>query len=118
MKIATRITSYVLVLVVGLAIGFYYGSRFGQAHAFAFDMAEISYYSAHMDMQMSEGTDATREEAIHAFLALVEKRSEQSNAFFTKKIIGQISKKESTMAKKLRKDICVSFYFSLFQSLF
>ncbi|MCB1809825.1 MAG: hypothetical protein KDJ99_33065 [Candidatus Competibacteraceae bacterium] len=87
MKIATRITSYVLVLVVGLAIGFYYGSRFGQAHAFAFDMAEISYYSAHMDMQMSEGTDATREEAIHAFLALVEKRSEQSNAFFTKKII-------------------------------
>ena len=66
---------------------FCFGSRLIQASAFAFDMAEVEYYSTHMEMQFSEGTDATREEAIHTFLALNEKRKTRPSEFFTEKIL-------------------------------
>jgi hypothetical protein len=77
MKLVLRIASYLLVLTIGLGAGYYigYGSKFGPA--FAFDILESSYYSAYVDMQMSEGTDAAKEEAIRTFLALTEKRRER-----------------------------------------
>ena len=87
MKTLLRIASYLLVLAVGLGAGFYLGSRINQASALAFDMAETGYFVAHMETQFSEGTDATREEAIHAFLALNEKRKARPNELFTEKIL-------------------------------
>ena len=87
MKPAIRIISYVLILALGLGTGFYFGSRFGQAIPRAFDMAHVGYYMAHMEMQMGEGTDATREEAIRSFLALNEKRKERPNIRLTEKIL-------------------------------
>ncbi|NOS87050.1 MAG: hypothetical protein HOP34_00670 [Methylococcaceae bacterium] len=87
MNTTLRIASYLLALAVGLGAGFHFGSRTSQASTFAFDMAEVEYYSSHMVMQLSEGTDATREEAIHTFLALNEKRKNRPSKFFTEKIL-------------------------------
>ena len=87
MKITIRIAAFVLVLGVGFAIGLYYGSRYGEAPSFPFDMVETAYYGAFMEMQMAEGTDATREEAIRGFLALNEKRRQHPNEIFTEKVL-------------------------------
>ncbi|MBZ0105704.1 MAG: hypothetical protein K8H84_08745 [Sulfuricella denitrificans] len=87
MKTLLRITSYLLVLAVGLGAGFYFGTGINQATAEAFDMAEFGYFAAHVDTQLSEGTDATREEAIHTFLALIEKRKTRPNELLNEKII-------------------------------
>jgi len=48
----------------------------------AFDMIETDYYSAYMNAQMSEGTDAGREEAIRTFLALGEQRKQRRTMTF------------------------------------
>ena len=80
-----------MVLAAGLGAGFYFGARINQATAVAFDMAEFGYYVAHVDTQLSEGTDATREEAIHTFLALIEKRKARPNELFTEKILASDS---------------------------
>lgn len=87
MKTLLRIGSYLLALVIGLGAGSYFGYRLDQASAFAFDMAETGYYAAHMEMLLSEGSEATREEAIHTFLALNEKRKARPGAFFTEKML-------------------------------
>jgi len=87
MKTVLRITSYVLVLAIGLGAGFYFASRLSRASAFAFDMAEVGYFAAHMDMQFSEGTDAAREEVIHTFLALNEKQKARPSEFFTERML-------------------------------
>jgi len=87
MKTLPRIASYLLVLAIGLGTGVYFGSRLTQASAFSFDMAEVGYYAAHMDMQFSEGTDANREKAIHTFLALTEKRKTRPSEFFTQEML-------------------------------
>lgn len=87
MKTLLRIVSHLLFLVIGLGAGFYFGSRVSQASAFAFDMVEVGYYAAHMEMQFSEGTDAAREEVIHTFLALNEKRKARPSEFFTEKML-------------------------------
>lgn len=87
MKPAIRIISYVLILALGLGTGFYFGSRYSQSISHAFDMAHVGYYMSHMEMQMSEGTDASREEAIHNFLAQNEKRKEQPSIWLTEKIL-------------------------------
>lgn len=83
MKLALRIGSHVLALAIGLAGGYYVGFDSGQGRAMAFDMLESSYYSAYLDMQMSEGTDAAKEGAIRAFLALSEQRRERNAPFFS-----------------------------------
>ena len=49
-------------------------------------MAETSYYLAFFETQMSEGTDAAREEAIRGFLALLEKRKGHWTPLFTEKL--------------------------------
>lgn len=87
MKTLLRIASYILVLAVGLGVGFYYGTRINEASALAFDMAETGYYATHMQTQFSEGTDASREEILHAFLALNEKRKQRPNELSTEKIL-------------------------------
>ena len=87
MKTVLRIVSYLLVLALGLGAGVYFGSHINQASALVFDMAEVGYYATHMETQFSEGTDAAREEVIHTFLALNEKRKSRPNEIFTKKIL-------------------------------
>ena len=89
MKMALRLASHALVLVAGLAAGFYFGFAADQGRANAYELAETGYYFAYMDMQMSEGTDAAREEAIHGFLTLVEKRKGQKSILFPEKAIAQ-----------------------------
>ena len=86
MKIVLRIASYLLILALGLGGGSYFGFRTGQMSALAFDMAEMEYYFTHNEVQMSEGTDATREEALRGFLAFIEKRRGHQSPWFTEKI--------------------------------
>ncbi|MHB8914365.1 MAG: hypothetical protein ACYC4K_00980 [Thiobacillus sp.] len=50
-------------------------------------MAEVEYYSTRMEMRFSEGTDASREEAIRTFLVLNEKLKTRPSEFFTEKIL-------------------------------
>jgi len=86
MKTIIRIASYLLVLALGLGGGYYFGYRTGQVSAIAFDMAEMEYYFTHNEVQMAEGTDATREEALRSFLAFIEKRRGNESPWFTEKI--------------------------------
>ena len=86
MKTGLRIFSYVLVLALGLAGGYFFGLRNSQGGAIAFDMAEMGYYFAHNEVQMAEGTDATREEALRGFLAFMEKRRGQESPWITEKV--------------------------------
>ena len=85
MKTAPRVASYFLVLAVGIAVGYYSGFWVGKGSALAFDMAETAYYSAFIEAQMSEGTNATREEALRAFLAVIEKRKGHWTPTFSEK---------------------------------
>ena len=87
MKTLLRIASYLLVLVIGLGTGYYFGTEINRARSLAFDMVEVGYYGAHMEMQFSEGTDAAREEVIHTFLALNEKRKSRPSEFFTEQML-------------------------------
>lgn len=75
------------MLAIGVGTGFYFGYSLSQARSVAVDMVEVGYYSAHMETQMSEGTDATREEAIRSFIALNEKRKEHPSIWLTEKIL-------------------------------
>lgn len=86
MKTLVRIASYVVMLGVGLVIGLYCGSRYKEARSFAFDAAEITHYSAYMKTQMVQGTDASLEEAIRGFLALIEKRKGHQSPWLTEKV--------------------------------
>src|SRR5450631_950466 len=74
MKTLLRIASYVMVLAIGLAGGFYFGFGAGKGSALALDMVEADYYSTYAAMQFAEGTDFTREETLRVFIALAEKR--------------------------------------------
>jgi len=85
MKSLLRIASYLLVLLAGLGVGFYLGPRIDQT--LALEMAETDYLFAHMETQFSEGTDATREEAIHSLLALNERRKARPTELFTEKVL-------------------------------
>jgi hypothetical protein len=86
MKTALRIASYFLVLSLGLGGGYYFGLRSGQVSALAFDMAEMEYYFTHNEVQMTEGNDATREEALRGFLAFIDKRRGHESPWFTEKV--------------------------------
>ena len=86
MKILLRIALCLLVLIIGLGTGYYFCTEINRARSLAFDIAEAAYFVAHVDIQMSEGTDATREEALHGFLALNEKRRARSTEFYTEKM--------------------------------
>lgn len=86
MKTITRIASYLLVLSIGLGAGYYVGFGVSQSTSFALDMGEASYYSAYFNMQMTEGTDSTREEAIQGFLALLKSRKDRKSPWLTEKV--------------------------------
>lgn len=87
MKIMLRIASYLLVLIIGLGTGYYFNGEVNRSRSFAFDMVEVGYLAAYMDVQMSEGTDATREEALHTFLSMNERRKNRSSEFFTERML-------------------------------
>jgi hypothetical protein len=86
MKTIFRIATYLLVLALGLGGGYYLGIRTGQVSAVGLDMAEMEYYFKYSEMQMAEGTDATREEVIRDFLALIEKRRGSGSPWFSEKV--------------------------------
>lgn len=85
MNTLLRIASYLLVLLGGVGVGFYLAPRIDLN--LALDIAETDYLLVHMERQFSEGTDATREEAVHSFLALNERRKARPNEFFTEKVL-------------------------------
>ena len=85
MKSLVRATVVFTALAVGAAAGYWYAVKYSEALNLAFDMAETEYYSSFMSIQMSEGTDATREEAIRTHLALIEKRKGHTSPLFTEK---------------------------------
>jgi hypothetical protein len=86
MKIFLRAIGILAILAVGASAGYWYAVKYSEAQSFAFDMAEAAYYSSFMSIQMSEGTDATREEAIRGHLALIEKRKSHPSPLFTEKV--------------------------------
>jgi len=86
MKILLRATVLLVTLAIGAAAGYWYAAKYAEARNFAFDMAEVGYYASFMSIQMREGTDATREEAIRGHLALIEKRKAHTSPLFTEKI--------------------------------
>jgi hypothetical protein len=87
MKSAARISSYLLVLVIGAVVGYYLGYRVTEARSFAVDISEVAYYSAYMSIQMNQGTDATREVTLRDFVARNEKRKLLPGRWITERMI-------------------------------
>jgi hypothetical protein len=85
MKAKTRIGSYSLVLAVNLGVGYYTGFWVGKGNVLAFDVAETADYSGFIEAQLSEGTNAARDEALHNFLAVIEKRKGHWTPTFSEK---------------------------------
>lgn len=85
MNTLQRLATYILTLAVGLGAGFYFGTSSKEAVVWDSDFADLSYYRAYMETQLTEGTDAAREEAIHTYLALIEKRKTRPSMLFTKR---------------------------------
>lgn len=86
MKTPIRIASYLLIFSIGLGAGYYIGFGVSQSTAFALEMGEATYYSAYFNMQLTEGTDSAREEAIHGFLALLKSRKDRKSSWLTEKV--------------------------------
>jgi hypothetical protein len=61
----------IAVFVLGAALGGYFGFRIAQPRVFADEMARISHYSAYVDIQRANATDAAYEEALRGFLGLL-----------------------------------------------
>jgi len=83
----TRIATYVLALAVGIALGFYVGSRAYEAMQVGGEMLETEYYGTHMEIQLDHGTDAAREDVIRAFIALNEKRIARPSRVLTERTL-------------------------------
>jgi hypothetical protein len=91
-------------LTIGASGGYWYAVKDNEARNFAFDMAEMNFYLSYMAIQMVDGTDATREEAIRGHLTLIEKRKGHASPLFTEKVAATDSAlsyaKLSVLAKK------------------
>lgn len=57
-------------LTAGLAAGFHLGINASRSMVGIFDMTETGYYAEYLDTQFAEGTDTSREEAIHSTLCI------------------------------------------------
>lgn len=87
MKMAIRITTYLVTLVVGIALGFYVGLRAHDTMHLGGEMLEAEYFGTHMEMQLDRGTDAAREDVIRAFIALNEKRMAHPGRLLTERLL-------------------------------
>lgn len=87
MKSAARIATYVLTLALGIAVGFYVGSRAHDVIQVGGEMLESEYFGTHLEMQLDHGTDAAREDTIRAFIALNEKRMAHPNRVLTERLL-------------------------------
>ena len=85
MKTGIRIASFLLAFAVGVAGGYYVGWESHKGYALGIDVTEKAYYSAYLEMQLAEGSDSTREEAIKGFLALIDRRKGHWTPWFTEK---------------------------------
>lgn len=78
------------IALICLALGGYLGSRYATAQARsatnALDKAEVDYIHAYLDTQLSQGTDAAREDAIRAHLAFSERIRARHDPFFTARV--------------------------------
>ena len=86
MKTIVRTGIVVLALATGLAVGFYFGVKSSESHAFVGEMAEVAHYSAYLEVQRSEGDDAAYEEALRGYLALLEARKGKPSALFSERV--------------------------------
>jgi tetratricopeptide (TPR) repeat protein len=82
MQAAARIGIYVLVFAAGAGVGAYIGFRMAEAKAFAHEMAEVSHYSAYLQAQRTQGSDAAYEEALKSYLASLDVRSTGPSPIF------------------------------------
>jgi hypothetical protein len=82
MNTIARIGLYVLVFAAGGAVGTYVGFRIAEAKAFAHEMAEVSHYSAYLQAQRTQGSDAAYEEALKGYLTVLDMRSRGPSPIF------------------------------------
>jgi len=86
MNTAARIGLYVLVFVVGGSLGTYAGYRIAEAKNFATEMAQVAHYSAYLDAQRAQGSDAAYEEALRGYIAVLDLRSKGPSPIFSDKV--------------------------------
>jgi len=87
MKAILGIVALILALATGGFGGFFFAKKHTEAQCLAFDASELVFYSSYWAIQLKEGADKTREEAIRAHLALIEKKKrERSSPLYTDKI--------------------------------
>jgi len=87
MNTAIRVVTYILVLVFGIALGFYLGARFYDTTMLGTEMLETNYYGAHMEVQLEHGTDSSREDAVRTLIALNEKRIARPSRYLTERML-------------------------------
>ena len=86
-RVPILIFTHVVILLVGLSVGFYYGNiRLGEARRTAENMLLTAKYSFFLETQMKEGTDAAYEEAIQGHLALLKDLKQNPDAILTDKV--------------------------------
>jgi hypothetical protein len=75
MRLATIIGIALFALLVGLGVGFYFGSTVAKsAGEMGDEIADITYHATLLEVQRNNGTDAAYEEALLAYLAFLERR--------------------------------------------
>jgi hypothetical protein len=82
MQAAARIGIYVLVFAAGAGVGAYVSFRMAEAKAFAHEMVEVSHYSAYLQAQRTQGSDAAYEAALKSYLASLDVRSKGPSPIF------------------------------------
>jgi tetratricopeptide (TPR) repeat protein len=74
MRLMARITLIVLLLIAGAAAGAYLALRYAESKSRFDERMDVMHFSAYLSAQRSEGTDAAYEEALKAFLLVLDKR--------------------------------------------
>ena|SRR5688572_22928575 len=86
MRTLARMGLYLLVFAAGGGLGTYIGYRIAETKAFAADMAQVAHYSAYLDAQRTQGSDAAYEEALRGYIKLLDLRSKGSSPIFSDKV--------------------------------
>ena len=83
---AARIGTYLVVFVVGCAVGGYVAFRVTESKAVANEMAQLAHYAAYLEAQRTSANDAAYEEALRGFLTLLDTSSRGPAPLFSDQV--------------------------------